>query len=595
MHYNGPIFFSPIGDVFMYTAYFGLNENPFSIAPDPLYLFMSEHHREALAHLEYGIRKDDGFVVLTGEIGAGKTTLCRSLLEQLPDNVVVAYILNPKLSALELLETICDELHIERPQQGSIKLLVDRLNSFLLEANTQGRKTVLIIDEAQNLSIDVLEQLRLLTNLETNRYKLLQIVLLGQPELLQVLSRPEMRQLSQRITARCHLGALEKKDLGTYVRHRLKIAGCDRPLFEEHLFKRLWQLTGGIPRLINLVCDRALLGAYVLERQKVDDKILSQAAAEVLGDLQSPRQKISAMATVLGVLVLGLALFGFWSLNPSLFATTDRPSPALTNAASVSVDPPVPPSPHTASATASHAAAPVTNSSPQEPPADTMEPPTEPPPDLSNTPVDTLPTTWPMDFATRQSKEHAFADLAALWGLSIPADRHDSCSDANEHDLSCLTSKDSLESLRSMNRPAVLTLYDDGGSPFHVVLSGLDDDSAHFIADKTHRELALSAITSRWFGEYLLLWQQPPFQNKLLRPGQKGDAVRWLAETLHKLELYEATGHEVRLEGRLLGAFKHFQFSNGLTPDGVLGPMSLIHLNTARKLPGPRLSQQGES
>ena len=200
-----------------------------------------------------------------------------------------------------------------------------------------------------------------------------------------------------------------------------------------------------------------------------------------------------------------------------------------------------------------------------------------------------------MDFATSQSKDRAFADLAELWGLSLPADRHDYCSYANEHDLGCMASKDSLETLRNMNRPAVLTLYDDDGSPFHVVLSGLEDDRAHFIAGTTHRELALSAITSRWFGEYLLLWQQPPFEHKILKPGQKGDAVRWLANTLQQLKLYEATGREMRFEGTLLGAFKHFQFSNGLTPDGILGPMSLIHLNTARKLPGPRLSQHGES
>ena len=275
----------------MYTSYFGLNENPFSIAPDPLYLYMSDHHREALAHLQYGIKSDGGFVLLTGEVGAGKTTLCRSLLEQLPESVEVAYVLNPKVSVIELLETICDELHIDRPEQGSIKMLVDRLNAYLLEANARGQKTVLIIDEAQNLSVDVLEQLRLLTNLETNRYKLLQIILLGQPELLQILNRQDMRQLSQRVTARCHLGSLDVQEINSYVQHRLKVAGCNRRLFPETLGKTLWQLTGGIPRLINLVCDRALLGAYVLEREEVDRKLLFQAAREVLGDVPPDRNK----------------------------------------------------------------------------------------------------------------------------------------------------------------------------------------------------------------------------------------------------------------------------------------------------------------
>lgn len=564
----------------MYTSYFGLNENPFSIAPDPLYLYMSEHHREAFAHLKYGVKSDGGFVLLTGEVGAGKTTLCRSLLEQLPENVVIAYVLNPKVSVIELLETICDELHITRPEQGSIKQLVDRLNIYLLEANAHGRKTVLIIDEAQNLSIDVLEQLRLLTNLETNRYKLLQIVLLGQPELLQILNRQEMRQLSQRVTARCHLGPLEANEIGSYIRHRLNIAGCNRPLFPDTLNKTIWQLTGGIPRLINLVCDRALLGAYALECQQVDSKILNQAASEVLGDLRPSRQRITAPVMGLTTFVLVLVVFGFWSLKGSLFARADLPSAPLIAPISVTDTP---------------AATPVTSPPLQERPTVIAESSPEPASESIDSPVESLPMTWPMDFATEQSKEQAIADLAGLWGLSFDAERRDYCSYANEHDLGCLAGKDSLETLRNMNRPAVLTLYNDEGSPFHVVISGLNEDSALFIAGNTQQELALSAITSRWFGEYLLLWQQPPFKRKLLRPGKRGASVSWLAETLQQLEVYEATGREVRLEGTLLGAFKRFQFSNGLTPDGILGPMSMIHLNTASKLPGPRLSQQGES
>ena len=215
--------------------------------------------------------------------------------------------------------------------------------------------------------------------------------------------------------------------------------------------------------------------------------------------------------------------------------------------------------------------------------------------DLNNNSGDTLPRTWPMDFATSQSKDRAFADLAVLWGLSLPVDRHDYCSYANEHDLACLASKGSLEALRKMNHPAILTLYDDDGSPFHIVLSGLRDNSAHFVAGNNHRELALSAITSRWFGEYLLLWRQPPFHRKLLQPGQSDESVRWLANTLQQLGLYEVTGREERLEGTLLGAFKYFQISHGLVPDGMLGPISLIQLNNANNLPGPRLSMQGES
>lgn len=550
----------------MYTSYFGLNENPFSIAPDPLYLYMSEHHREALAHLQYGIRTDGGFVLLTGEVGAGKTTLCRSLLEQLPEGVDVALILNPKVSVIELLETICDELRIDRPEQGSIKKLVDRLNSYLLEANAQGRKTVLFIDEAQNLSIDVLEQLRLLTNLETNRYKLLQIVLLGQPELLHILNRQEMRQLSQRITARCHLGALDKEEIVAYARHRLQIAGCDRPLFPETLSKTLWQLTGGIPRLINLVCDRALLGAYVLERQQVDSRILHQAAREVLGNLQPQKQgKRTTLATGLACIVLLLFTAGFWAWKTSSSAAIRPPSgPKASPSAQAQTTPIVEKTPEVA-VKSRH--------------------------DFDND----LPKTWPKDFATSQSMVSAFADLAGLWGLAYPAERPDFCSYAIENGLSCLARKDSLETLRNMNRPAILTLYGDNGVPFHVVMTELDQAKARFIAGETQYELALAALTSRWFGEYLLLWQRPPIQRKLLKPGETRDSVDWLAKTLQELGLYDATGREVRLDGSLLGAFKRFQFSSGLTPDGILGTRTLIHLNTARNLAGPRLYQRGAS
>jgi general secretion pathway protein A len=572
----------------MYTAYFGLNENPFSIAPDPLYLYMSEHHREALAHLKYGIKSDGGFVLLTGEVGAGKTTLCRSLLEQLPDNVVVAYVLNPKVSVIELLETICDELHIARPEPVSIKKLVDRLNRFLLVSNARGLKTVLIIDEAQNLSIEVLEQLRLLTNLETNRYKLLQVVLLGQPELLQILNRQELRQLSQRVTARCHLGSLNEEDISSYVQHRLKIAGCNRQLFPENLSKTLFQLTGGIPRLINLVCDRALLGAYVLECKQVDKKILLQAAREVLGERSSQKLKKSpGLAIGLACLVLLLCAAGFWTWKTSLLArnlppaepTASLPSEPVEPRASVMITSPTETNPQTS----------------EQPPPESMAEAT-PEQQLSPveaSPTETLLTSWPMDFATAQSKQTAFADLAALWGLPANSNRPDYCTYAKEYDLACLARKDSLETLRNMNRPAVLTLYADDGAPFHVVMAELENDRALFIAGETRQLMDISAITSRWFGEYLLLWQRPPFQRKILQPGEKGDSVSWLAESLQELGLYEATGHEIRLEGALLGAFKHFQFVNGLTPDGVLGPMSLIHLNTALDVPGPRLYPRG--
>ncbi len=274
----------------MYCSYFGLGEAPFSIAPDPRYLSMSQRHQEALAHLLYGVNGYGGFVLLTGEVGAGKTTLCRCLLGQIPAACDIAYIFNPRLTVEELLSTICTEFGVAAPAgAASIKTLVDSINNYLLDAHARGRHTVLIIDEAQNLAADVLEQMRLLTNLETDQRKLLQIILLGQPELAQMLERPGLRQLAQRIVARYHLGPLTKSEVAAYVRHRLEVAGARRELFPPSLTGRLYRLSQGVPRVVNVLCDRALLGAYVQGKAAVDRATLAQAAREVF--LQPPSRR----------------------------------------------------------------------------------------------------------------------------------------------------------------------------------------------------------------------------------------------------------------------------------------------------------------
>ncbi|MGP1683990.1 MAG: ExeA family protein, partial [Giesbergeria sp.] len=287
----------------MYRHFFGLAEAPFSIAPDPRYLYLSQRHQEALAHLLYGVGGDGGFVLLTGEVGAGKTTVCRCLLQQIPDSCDVAYIFNPKLTVEELLSTICVEFGIVYPSgNASVKVFVDCINAYLLEAHAKGRHTVLIIDEAQNLSAEVLEQMRLLTNLETDQRKLLQIILLGQPELALMLERPELRQLSQRIVARYHLGPLTKPEVAAYVQHRLEIAGAQRQLFPARLMGRLYRLSGGVPRVINVLCDRALLGAYTQSKERIDGATLAQAAREVLHQPSARRGLLRALAA--GVILL---------------------------------------------------------------------------------------------------------------------------------------------------------------------------------------------------------------------------------------------------------------------------------------------------
>jgi general secretion pathway protein A len=259
----------------MYTSFFGLNEKPFAITPDPRYLFMSERHGEALAHLVYGVTESGGFMQLTGEVGTGKTTLVRTLLlNRMPENADVAVVLNPQLSALEFLQAICEELGVSVPKDSSsIKVLIDALNQHLLDAHANGRRTILVVDEAQNLAPDVLEEVRLLTNLETSKQKLLQIILIGQPELRELLARNDLRQLAQRITGRYHLEPLTRDETSQYIEHRLKVAGAIGEVFDSAAKREVYKLSSGVPRLINVICDRAMLGAYGAESRRVTRRV----------------------------------------------------------------------------------------------------------------------------------------------------------------------------------------------------------------------------------------------------------------------------------------------------------------------------------
>ncbi|GAA0663740.1 MULTISPECIES: ExeA family protein [Rheinheimera] len=267
----------------MYTGFFGLTSQPFSIAPNPDFLFLSARHAEALAHLRYGLGEAGGFVLLTGEVGTGKTTVSRCLLQELTDKTEVAFILNPTLNELELLAAICDQLKIRyKKSEASLKMLTDKITNRLMKNHQAGKNTILIIDEAQHLQPAVLEQLRLLTNLETNTKKLLQVILIGQPELQQLLQRQDLRQLAQRITARYHLMPLTEQEVQQYISYRLQVAGCSRPVFTASAVKKLFQLSGGIPRLLNLICDRALLGGYSQQKALIDAGLVNQAASEVL-------------------------------------------------------------------------------------------------------------------------------------------------------------------------------------------------------------------------------------------------------------------------------------------------------------------------
>jgi len=439
----------------MYKEYFGLKENPFSIAPDPHYFYTSEGHREALAHLVYGINSDGGFILLTGEVGTGKTTVCRCLLEQLPENTEIAFILNPRLTVEELLAAICDEFGIPYPEGNrSNRVFVSAIYEYLLHITEKGRRALLVIEEAQNLSMEVLEQIRLLTNLETSQRKLLQIILLGQPELRDMLAQPELRQLSQRVTARYHLGPLSPDETYAYVNHRLSVAGLVRgQLFSKGALKHLFRITGGIPRLINVICDRALLGAYVQGKDRVDRKTLMTASREVSG--KKGRQWMTrtvypALLAFLIILLFAALTAAYYNWRPQLISNF---TPRAISQKQVEVTPI------------------------QKPPSGNLEKPAE------GTSADT--------------RDMAYRALFSQWGITVkPQGRRTPCEQALENGLQCLNEKGGLNDLRRLNKPAVLTLADGKGDEYFAALLSIQDHIATFSIGNETRKVDIRSIAS---------------------------------------------------------------------------------------------------
>ena len=538
----------------MYREYFGLKENPFSIAPDPHYFFMSEGHREALAHLVYGVERDGGFILLTGEVGTGKTTVCRCLLERMPEDADIAFILNPRLTAPELLASICDEFGIPYPEgNGSIKVLVSRIYDYLLEAHSKGRRAILIIEEAQNLTVDVLEQIRLLTNLETSQRKLLQIIMLGQPELRRMLSRSELRQLSQRITARYHLGPLLKEEVPEYVAHRLSVAGLvrGRP-FPDATLSLLYRLTGGVPRLINVVCDRALTGAYVQGREAVDKKTLSTAAREVSGETASWWRKRVSRYVSLGALVVlcaggGGYYYGFGPGHVPRSAPPARVAAALASAGNPAKSVPLP------------AVAALTK---------------------------------PAGVSRAETREKAYQALFRAWGVTYdPGDRRSPSQQALRHDLRSVGGNESLATLKMVNRPALLLLTDPLEGEYYATVTALSGDRATVAVGKETRVVSAEELMAQWSGTCFILWRPPEGYDGKLGPGSRGQAVVWLEKHL-------ASVSGGRWEPRRPGVYdkemavqvRRFQASSGLDEDGVAGWKTIVRLADRSGEAGPSLA-----
>lgn len=602
----------------MYAAYFGLKQAPFSIAPDPRYLFMSERHREALAHLLYGVGGGGGFVLLTGEIGAGKTTVCRCFLEQIPRRCNVAYIFNPKLNAAELLQAICDEFRIPVPPnasgQASMKAHVDALNEYLLKTHAVGQNNVLIIDEAQNLSPEVLEQLRLLTNLETSERKLLQIILIGQPELRQMLAQPELEQLAQRVIARFHLDALSEDETAQYIQHRLSTAGLRRgTLFDGKALRRIHQITKGVPRRINLLCDRALLGAFTENKSRVDRHIVDKAAAEVF-EGQHFASALTHTAASPGPISLtgatgsaespgGRTLGASWprwawaGLGVSLVLSmaglvVALQRPAATAAWHTATQHAASPPARLASGAAPGASQPAStlanaldrrhvNAHRPEPESAVWA--------LSAASAAAAQALSPQALMQRAATDEtsAWRELAQLWQASLGPG--DPCTQARRQGLMCFRGSGGLGMLMQLDRPALLTLQDEQGHTRHAVLTLLDTRQAWLtVGDGTVR-LPLSALSSVWRGDFATLWRAPEGFRSKLTLGQSGTPVDWLAERLTRLDQGPAVPSPAKLDAGLQARLQAFQLSQGLKPDGVAGATTFMLLNRASGIQEPRL------
>lgn len=563
----------------MYTDYFGLSDKPFAITPDPRYLFLSRRHEEALAHLVYGVQEGGGFVQLTGEVGTGKTTLIKALLERLPDTVDVAFIFNPRMTAFEFLAAACDEFHVPYvASEATVKTLIDALNRKLLDAHAQGRRVVLIVDEAQNFHSDVLEQIRLLTNLETTKLKLLQIILVGQPELRDLLARRDLRQLAQRVTARYHLVPMTRDEVAAYVEHRLQVAGMTRPLFTRGALRAVWQHSSGVPRLVNVICDRALLGAYASEATEVSARIVHKAVHEVLGGQSKSRWRgllqrslpvAAGGAVVAGVVALGV-VFGWWQGLPGIGQAVPEMASAASTLPSAVGARPAPSSMPSAAEAALAVSVPgpsgVTSRSGDVTRVTSVDAWRE----LINRPE-------------ASDTDAAFGELFARWG--IPYARlvgNDGCEKAISVRLQCRWDRGSLEQFLSFDHPGLTWITDGVGSRHYAMVRGVNSTTGVAIATVAGVtvEVPLDVLRQTWDGHYVVLWQPPALDTRLLRPGARGDVVVWMRRTLDREQgVAPLASKAEQYDPELVERVKTFQRQRQLTPDGLVGEQTFMHLN----------------
>ncbi len=517
----------------MYHTFFGLTEPAFSIAVNPRYLYMSQQHKEALAHLLYGVA-GGGFVMLTGEVGTGKTTIIRCLLEQMPEHTDIALVMNPMSNVSELLTTICEELGASYiSDEPTVKDLTDALHQFLLRNHTQGRNTILLIDEAQLLSAQTLEQVRLLTNLETTTQKLLHIILVGQPELKTLLAKPELRQLAQRITARFHLTPLTLSETQAYIRHRLKVAGLPegRSPFSYAMIKRIHTFTGGIPRLINVICERCLIGAYASNQQRIDNTIFNAARKEVIGGLeetQTAKRKLYAkIAFVFLCLIVIVAAF--------YFSYTSRQSEAEKIAA------------QQRSSIAISAASSSSSSAPSS-----------------------------------MIRNYHDAEDTLFSYLNIPlALETRPCGQNLQTNQQCAKlTLHSWTDITELNRPVILIMTTPEKFSTYLVLVGLNADTALVVNEQQQKlTMPLAKIGRDWTGEVVYVWKKPPAFTETLFLGDSSPTVAWLAQQFAKMDKQKEPLSDDLFSLALQERIKIFQRTKNITVDGNINEPTLMKIN----------------
>jgi len=559
----------------MYQDFFSLKGQPFSISPDPDFLFLSNRHQEAIAHLQYGVQGNGGFVLLTGEVGTGKTTVCRKLLQEIGATTDIAFILNPALTEIELLATICDEFKIDyEKDKVSLKLLFDSLTAWMMNNHHQGRSAIVLIDEAQHLSFSVLEQLRLLTNIESNNKKPLQVILIGQTELQQKLKQSELRQLAQRISARYHLLPLTEQESVYYIQHRLNVAGASFPIFERQALREVFKRSQGVPRLINLLCDRSLLCAYTQNTLKVTASMVKKASDEIE---ISPNQTLfnstfkSSWRLVALILLAVLTAFQAPQLLNRLKEANAQPLELSAPTAALSESP------------AELILPPPEQAAPIE-----LEQPSE----VLIVQENEYPN-WFDDYESldisNATFENALFNLYAVWGYQSDPETVN-CEQGQSVLLSCYSANTSLKKLKQLNYPGVVKLERDNLESLHAVLYAING-SYQLLIDGQVIEVSETWFNEYWSGELTVLWQAPFELQANLKFGQQSEKIAWLVTQLNQLQGMPAESKN-RFDLPLLQQVMSFQLENGLKDDGIVGGQTLMPLMQMVNPQLPRLQQE---